>query len=93
MRRNVQGLCLVIAALSLVGCGASRTPHTVIAPSYSYVQADPSAIERAANQTATAQSPSVALVDKKLPPIPAAPGFDVQTYVLVPTELVPPIAE
>ncbi len=85
MRRYVHGMCLLGVAFGLIGCGAARSPQVVIAPSYSYVRADLAA--GVTDQTPTADTrpeTSLSIASSKLPPIPAAPGFD--TYVLVPVE-------
>jgi hypothetical protein len=85
MRRFVTGICLLVTALGLVGCGAARTPQTVIAPSYSYVQADIAAGVSDQALTVSSQTVTVlASVSNKLPPLPKAPGFD--TLVMVPTD-------
>ena len=86
MRRFVHGLSLGMVALGLIGCGADRSPHLVIAPSYSYVQADLAAGVPADPNAVEVVTTEVSLTSaaNKLPPIPAAPGFD--TYVLVPAE-------
>ena len=85
MRRLVHGMCLLGVAIAVVGCGAARSPQVVIAPSYSYVQADLAAGVTDHNPgTVTQPTTSLSIASSKLPPIPAAPGFD--TYVLVPGE-------
>ncbi len=78
MRKCLYGVCLLGVALSLVGCSSARTPHVVIAPSYSYVQADQArGIELAVATDASSES-RLAI---KLPPMPAAPGFDTLVFV------------
>lgn len=85
MRRLIHGMCLLGVALAVIGCGAARNPHVVIAPVYSYVQADLAAGITEHNPVAVSQpTTSLSSVTHKLPPIPAAPGFD--TYVMVPVE-------
>lgn len=72
-------------AVGMLGCGATRSPQVVIAPSYSYVQADLAAGVSAELDLVDAGSETVLTsVSSKLPPMPAAPGFD--TLVLVPVE-------
>lgn len=70
----------------MIGCGAARSPQVVIAPSYSYVQADLAADVTTDLAPTAVVSPEASLssASSKLPPIPAAPGFE--TYVLVPVE-------
>ena len=92
MRRSVQVIYMMGVALSLIGCGATRAPRTVIAPSYSYVKADTPAADVSVRQTTT-DTHAMASADNKLPPIPAAPGFDAKTYVLVPTDPIAPFAD
>lgn len=78
MRNVMHGLCLSGVALSLVACSTTREPHVVIAPSYSYVQADLAAgILPTEIADASRTQPTVA----KLPPTPAAPGFDTLVFV------------
>ncbi len=78
MRNLMCGLCLLGVATSLVGCGAARKPHVVIAPSYSYVQAD---LARGIDGTETAEATTALPAITKLPPTPAAPGFDTLVFV------------
>ena len=71
--------------IGMVGCGATRSPQVVIAPSYSYVQADLAAGISTELDTVEARHETVLTsVSSKLPPMPAAPGFD--TLVLAPVE-------
>jgi hypothetical protein len=85
MKYLVHGAWLLGVAIGLVGCGATRTPQTVIAPSYSYVQADLAAGINSDLDTADPGDATILTsVSSKLPPIPAAPGFE--TLVFVPTD-------
>lgn len=71
--------------IGVAGCGATRSPQVVIAPSYSYVQADLAAGISSELDSAEAEQETVLTsVSIKLPPMPAAPGFD--TLVFVPTD-------
>lgn len=73
------------AVIGMVGCGATRSPQVVISPSYSYVQADLAAgISTELNLVGAGQEAILTSVSSKLPPMPAAPGFD--TLVLVPVD-------
>ncbi len=65
-------------AFSLAGCSSARAPHVVIAPSYSYVQAD---LARGAVNSQVAEVTRGSRVAVKLPPMPAAPGFDTLVFV------------
>jgi len=65
-------------AIGLAGCGTARAPHVVIAPSYSYVQAD---LAMGLETNPTADASSVDRLTAKLPPMPAAPGFDTLVFV------------
>lgn len=93
MRRYVQGILMTGVALGLIGCGATRAPQSVIAPTYSYLRADASAVTGPATTLAEVKTQQVAVADPKLPPIPAAPGFDVGTYVLAPTAPIAPFGD
>lgn len=89
MRKWVYTTCLVGLALGLVGCGATRPPQVVIAPTYSYVQADLAAGISIGDDAAVSTVPGtpavLTSVSSKLPPMPAAPGFE--TLVYVPADL------
>lgn len=75
----------MVVAIGMVGCGATRSPQVVIAPSYSYVQADLAAgIKSDLDTLDSGQETVLTSVASKLPPMPAAPGFD--TMVMVPVE-------
>ena len=88
MRKCVRGVSLIAVAFGLAGCAVERSPQVVIAPSYSYVQADLAAGVTPDTQSHTVLT-SLSRVDVpetlgKLPPLPEAPGFD--TLVWVPTD-------
>ena len=71
--------------IGMVGCGATRSPQVVISPSYSYVQADLAAgISTELDLADAGHETVLTSVSGKLPPMPAAPGFD--TLVLAPVE-------
>lgn len=78
MRKLLCGLCLSVVAIGLIGCGATREPHVIIAPSYSYVQAD---LARGIDGTDTIETTATLPAITKLPPTPAAPGFDTLVFV------------
>lgn len=59
-------------AFGLAGCGTARPPQFVIAPSYSYVQAD-RAMGAARSEATDVTAGRIAIA--KLPPMPQAPGF------------------
>ena len=68
-----------------VGCGATRSPNVVIAPSYSYVKADlTTGVSDSGPVAVSTRTDRLSSASHKLPPLPAAPGFD--TYVMVPTD-------
>ncbi len=86
MRRLIFGISLSVVAVTGVGCASSRTPNVVIAPSYSYVQADiANGVSDTQQVVATAAPARLSSATHKLPPLPAAPGFD--TYVMAPTNI------
>lgn len=64
---------LAVTGLMLVtfGCVAQREPRTSIAPTYSYVEAAPDTPATSAWPVPHSHADRVA----KLPPLPAAPGF------------------
>ncbi len=71
--------------VGLAGCGATRVPQVVIAPSYSYVQADLAAgVSPELDPVDGGRETVLTRFSSKLPPMPAAPGFD--TLVMVPVE-------
>ncbi len=85
MRRLIFGISLVVVTVAGIGCASNRTPNVVIAPSYSYVQADLANGVSDTQQVATTTAPDrLSSAAAKLPPLPAAPGFD--TYVLAPID-------
>ncbi len=65
-------------ATGLAGCSSARNPHVVIAPSYSYVQAD---LALGVEADTVADASSEDRLAAKLPPMPAAPGFDTLVFV------------
>ncbi len=78
MRKMLCGVCLLGVVIGLAGCSSARSPHVVIAPSYSYVQADLAMGVETAKVTGASTDQRVAV---KLPPMPAAPGFDTLVFV------------
>lgn len=77
MRKLLCGAWLLGVAFGLIGCSSARSPHLVIAPSYSYVQAD---LARGVESSPIADASSDQRVAVKLPPMPAAPGFDTLVF-------------
>ncbi len=73
MRSLVSTAVLAGVALSLVGCGSARKPQLIILPSYSYVQTDLAMGVESDVITGSARAQSSVA---KLPPMPAAPGFE-----------------
>lgn len=85
MRDLARGVWLAGVVIGMVGCGATRSPQVVIAPSYSYVQSDLAAgTSTELDLVDAGQGTVLASVSNKLPPIPAAPGFD--TLVMGPVD-------
>ncbi len=78
MRKCLCGAWLLGVAFGLAGCGSARTPHMVIAPSYSYVQAD---LAMGVETGRVVDASSETRMASKLPPMPAAPGFDTLVFV------------
>ena len=78
MRKFVCGAWLLGVAFGLAGCSSARAPHVVIAPSYSYVQAD---LARGVENNLTVDATRGPHLSVKLPPMPAAPGFDTIVFV------------
>jgi hypothetical protein len=77
MRMMVRGALLLGVALSLTGCASARSPQQVIAPTYSYVQADLAmGVDSGAVLTTVTRKP----LARRLPPTPAAPGFDTLVF-------------
>jgi hypothetical protein len=78
MRNVLCGVCLLGVAVGLAGCSSTRQPNVVIAPSYSYVQAD---LTKGMNYGQVANASPTRSLSAKLPPTPAAPGFDTLVFV------------
>jgi len=76
-------MLMMTVTLGLIGCSSTREPNVVIAPTYSYVQADLANGGDVQTAQAAQERPLVATAGK-LPPLPEAPGFE--TYVLIPTD-------
>ena len=72
MRLGVRIAILFGLGLGLAGCGATREPNLVIAPSYSYVQDDLARDVKSTLLARDVDDPSLA----KLPPLPSVPLFD-----------------
>lgn len=77
MRKLLCGAWLLGVAFSLIGCSSARSPQLVIAPSYSYVQVD---LARGVDSNAVVGPARGLHVSVKLPPMPAAPGFDTLVF-------------